>query len=162
MTDNEIIKALECCRNNAREDECKYCLSCPMAHCELDEDEELNCMDAVLKRAIDLINRQKAEIEKYRVNNNALKRAVEVLKKDLDNSNAEIERLTKANERFAEEFDAYYASVKCEAYKEFAERLCEGRVSNDPVVIAVKVELEEMTVTEKRMRGNEQKRALRP
>jgi hypothetical protein len=58
MTDNEIIKALECCRNNAREDECKYCLSCPMAHCELDEDEELNCMDAVLKRAIYLISRQ--------------------------------------------------------------------------------------------------------
>lgn len=26
--------------------------------------------------------------------------------------------------------------------REFAERLCEGRVSNDPVVIAVKVELE--------------------
>ena len=146
MTDNEIVKGLECCRNNAREDECKYCLSCPMAHCDLDEDEELNCLDAVYKRALDLINRQKAEIEKYRVNNNALKRAVEVLKKDLDNSNAEIERLTKANERFAEEFDAYYASVKCKAYKEFAERLCEGRVSNDPVVIAVKVELEEMTV----------------
>lgn len=29
--------------------------------------------------------------------------------------------------------------------KEFAERLCEGRVSNDPVVIAVKVELEMLT-----------------
>ena len=64
MTDNEIIKALECCRNNEREDECKYCLSCPMAHCELDEDEELNCLDAVLKRAIDLINRLEAEIER--------------------------------------------------------------------------------------------------
>ena len=63
MTDNEIIKALECCRNNEREDECKYCLSCPMAHCELDEDEELNCMDAVYKRALDLIKQQKAEIE---------------------------------------------------------------------------------------------------
>ena len=32
--------------------------------------------------------------------------------------------------------------LKSEAIKEFAERLCEGRVSNDPVVIAVKVELE--------------------
>jgi hypothetical protein len=28
--------------------------------------------------------------------------------------------------------------------REFAERLCEGRVSNDPVVIAVKVELKEL------------------
>jgi hypothetical protein len=29
--------------------------------------------------------------------------------------------------------------------KALAERLCEGRVSNDPVVIAVKVELSELT-----------------
>jgi hypothetical protein len=28
--------------------------------------------------------------------------------------------------------------------REFAERLCEDRVSNDPVVIAVKVELKEL------------------
>ena len=35
--------------------------------------------------------------------------------------------------------------IRHEAIKEFAERLCEGRVSNDPVVIAVKVELKEMT-----------------
>lgn len=31
--------------------------------------------------------------------------------------------------------------IKAEAVKEFAERLCKDRVSNDPVVIAVKVEL---------------------
>lgn len=35
--------------------------------------------------------------------------------------------------------DGYEAGVK-----EFAERLCEGRVSNDPVVIVVNVELKEM------------------
>lgn len=34
--------------------------------------------------------------------------------------------------------------LRAEAVKEFAERLCEDRVSNDPVVIAVKVELKEM------------------
>ena len=35
--------------------------------------------------------------------------------------------------------------AKSEAIKEFAERLCEGRVYNDPVVIAAKCLLKEMT-----------------
>lgn len=34
--------------------------------------------------------------------------------------------------------------AKAEAYKEFAERLCEDRVSNDPVVIAAKCLLKEL------------------
>ena len=62
----------------------------------------------------------------------------------INRQQAEIERLT-------EERDFYKApssllakgikQIKSEAIKEFAERLCEGRVSNDPVVIAVKTEL---------------------
>lgn len=32
--------------------------------------------------------------------------------------------------------------AKSEAIKEFAERLCKGRVENDPIVIAVKAELD--------------------
>lgn len=116
MTDNEIIKALE-------------------SASEWFKEHGRNTNTAIVgicDRAVDLINRQKAEIE----------------------------RLTKANERFAEEFDSYYAHVKSEAIKEFAERLCEGRVSNDPVVIAVKVELEEMTVnyeSSKQRNGDERK-----
>lgn len=102
MTDNEIIKELQ----SASE------------WFKIHGSNTNTAIIGICDRAVDLINRQKAEIE----------------------------RLTKANERFAEEFDAYYASVKCKAYKEFAERLCEGRVSNDPVVIAVKVELAEITV----------------
>lgn len=34
--------------------------------------------------------------------------------------------------------------IKAEAYKEFAERLCEGKVSNDKTVIEAKVLLKEM------------------
>lgn len=34
--------------------------------------------------------------------------------------------------------------IEYRAIKEFAERLCADRVSNDPVVIAVKAELKEM------------------
>lgn len=38
----------------------------------------------------------------------------------------------------------YRASIKSEAYKEFAERLCDGKVSNDKTVIELKVLLKEM------------------
>ena len=41
----------------------------------------------------------------------------------------------------ADEFE----KAKAEAVKSFAKRLCEGRVSNDPVAIAVQVELKEVT-----------------
>ena len=98
MTDNEIIKALELAREMEQEDVVIYCEDV----CTL----------------LDLINRQKAEIEK-------LKNTIDWT---LDQQPILVERAEK------------YA--RAEAVKEFAERLCEGRVSNDPVVIAVKVELE--------------------
>lgn len=69
--------------------------------------------------ALELINRQESEIER-------LKKEVSVAR------------------------DAYiaiqdrYEHTKTEAYKEFAERLCEGKVSNDKTVIEAKVLLKEM------------------
>lgn len=53
MTDNEIIKALECCSKNC----CNY------KEC-LYSDNELDCVETLTMDALDLINRQKAEIEK--------------------------------------------------------------------------------------------------
>ena len=56
MTDNEIIKALECLRGNAFDcGECPYC-SCYPAPCE----------QQVAKDALSLINRQKEEIERMK------------------------------------------------------------------------------------------------
>lgn len=57
MTDNEIIKALECCISGQPCKETK----CPFYKkgCEID-------IYAVEKYALDLINRQKAEIEKLK------------------------------------------------------------------------------------------------
>lgn len=48
MTDNEIIKALECCRDDT-------CVSCPICT-------EGLCNGGLHKNTLDLINRQKAEI----------------------------------------------------------------------------------------------------
>lgn len=94
-TDDEIVRALECCAR------CDDCLDCPYSK-QCDGVEHLT-------NAIDLIKRQQAEIEKQK------KKLQEIL--------------------------PIVAELKTEAIKEFAERLCEGRVSNDPVVITVKAEL---------------------
>ena len=53
MTDNEIIKALECCSKH------NCCNECPNFHtlCEGDS-------TVMVRKALDLINRQKAEIER--------------------------------------------------------------------------------------------------
>lgn len=54
MTDNEIIKALECCTKSDTNE--NYCDPCPYLH-------EKYCAAKISKDALDLINRQKAEIE---------------------------------------------------------------------------------------------------
>ena len=102
MTDNEIIKALECCTKGTTSDVCD---DCPLRTTDICTEEE----NGVLKLALDLINSQKAEIEALIAGQETLQR--------------------------------YISTAKAEAVKEFAERLCKDRVSNDPVVIAVKVEL---------------------
>lgn len=83
-----------------------------------------------------------------------LQEEFEVIESDIDNlinqQEADIERLQEEvrNKDSAmleifeiKRFFEQIASVK--SIKEFADRLCEGRLSNDPVVIAVKAELKE-------------------
>ena len=55
MTDNDIIKALECCRVGKREHDCK---KCPL-YCRVPA-----CMGHLTADALDLITRQKAEQER--------------------------------------------------------------------------------------------------
>ena len=89
MTDNEIIKAVECCIGNTK------CGECPMFRTP-------NCMNKVFDYALDLINRQKAEVEKL---DKARKKQAVFLEEErgqkyelinkLGKANAEIERLNK-------------------------------------------------------------------
>ena len=93
MTDNEIIKALKCCWNGE-------CNNCP---------NQSNCAEiSVFDSVIDLINRQKAEIER-------LISRVSVL--------AEIEKDYAL--KYGDDFDVSIVKKKInsEARKEFAERL---------------------------------------
>lgn len=56
MSDNEIIKALECCTNNNALDNCDTCPLCDYG----------NCQDTLIKYCSNTINRQKAEIERLK------------------------------------------------------------------------------------------------
>ena len=96
MKDNDIIQALKCCTGQNGED---ACVVCPFINTD-------NCMRNE-KLALDLINRQKAEIQKLQIDNkkltvnmNAFGAGMKRLAKDLKNA-------------------------KAEAIKEFAERLKE-------------------------------------
>lgn len=105
MTDKQIIEALNRCGHHT---ECCYCNSV----------EECGSKRNLVKNISDLINRQKAEIERLNEKYSRMKFNLEsVLAERADHT---------------------------EAVKEFAERLCDGRVANDPVIIAVKAELKEM------------------
>ncbi len=57
MTDNEIIKALECCTDDSNG--VTRCERCPYQTTDLDY-----CIDDLLEQALDLINRQQAKIER--------------------------------------------------------------------------------------------------
>ena len=88
MTDNEIIKALECCTTNGAS-----CKDCP-AFVKVDRS---NCKK-YFRGALDLINRQKAEIEDWKQKNKALRFSLDLCK-------------------------GWEERAKAEAYKEFAEKM---------------------------------------
>ena len=64
MTDNEIIKALECCKRPVGTGACK---DCPL-------DKDRPCTTTMIENALDLINRQKAEIERLQKDSERLKK----------------------------------------------------------------------------------------
>ena len=96
MTDNEIINALELCSA----DEC-WCDDCPYENLCTDTD--------ITKFALDLINRQKAEIER--------------LEQEKGQFEADVEMFT--------DIGKMYSELKAEAVKEFAEKLKEYVESYD-------------------------------
>ena len=97
MTDEKIVKALELCFNGD-----VRCGECPYAEKNSDY---LKCAEYVFKDALDLINRQKAEIERLR----------DLLHESTEDNNrwvCDCIQMQKDMEK-----------LKAEARKEFAERL---------------------------------------
>lgn len=86
MTDNEIIKALECCSHRIGNLQCEHCPAYSIAQM---------CIEDLMSDALDLINRQKAEIERLEQNINGI---------DIVSRN-------------------HIKAIRTQAIKEFAERL---------------------------------------
>ena len=108
MTDNEIIKALQCCANGDTDE----CQNCPYV-------EKYPYCDGPMERdVLDLINRQQAENERLKE-----KSTVVLLKP----RNAQFENLEHFETRqiSKEMLPAIVRRTKAEAYKEFAEKLHE-------------------------------------
>ena len=72
MTDNEIIKALECCMHSKSRIECEklQCPACKKQGCYFnnisEEDYPEGLIEGISISLLDLINRQKAEIERLK------------------------------------------------------------------------------------------------
>ena len=128
MTANEIIKALEVCVGIHND-----CDNCPLLEYSQATDE---CMTEAMSNALDLINRQKAEIERLQ---NALFKQEDTMQMIIKERDAEIESLKND---LAKEFTCFVGSPhkvescpffdeleneRAEAVKEFAERLKERR-----------------------------------
>ena len=104
-------------------------------------DNEIISIDEAIEHCYEVANRKCDDCGKEHLQ---LAKWLEELKESRETINrqkAEIERLRKQLKEGIDLSDSVVKIFKVEAIKEFAERLCEGRVSNDPVVIAVKAEL---------------------
>lgn len=98
MTDNEIIKALECCG-----DPHSVCAECPIK-------DDHGCNEQLANYALDIINRQQAEIEKLESAN--------------DEKFSQWYMLTeKTKQHYADLYNEAKDILKAEAIKEFAKRL---------------------------------------
>lgn len=116
MTDEQIIRALEICANDG---DCKDCAINPH------KGNYGYCTSLALKAALDLINRQKAEIENY-----------SITEKDLRYRNKEFEKANKKQAEYIGELESElraYTEIRAKAIKEFAERLKEKIDDSDVV-----------------------------
>lgn len=115
MTDNEIIKALECCISNYK---CRECHYKPKEHTK----STLGCSLEVVKYALDLINSQKEQIKK-------LENIERLATKTIEKQEAEIERLQEHIKHTNNVVKQVVEDTKTEAIKEFWGKLITKRIA---------------------------------
>ena len=98
MTDNEIIKALECCEGD---DGISYCNKCSLYEYD-------NCIHYISQKAREVINRQKAEIDELNHDVEVLYRVKEQLKDMYKTAKSE------AYKEFAERLKEMPSVINCE------------------------------------------------
>ena len=121
MTDNEVIKALECCGVES-------CLGCPYhGKCHLG--------NPMIRDALDLITRQQEEIENLKVENQSLRSAANSLKMHYEEAQAEIDKLNAENmltmaERNAFDTSFYELLKQLKTAKSESVKECLAKVKN--------------------------------
>ena len=118
MNDNDVIKALECCKSVVGN-----CINCPYEVNDCFSEDGTNLL---IRDALDLINRRNEEINALTVELQAMRGAANSYKMHYENAQAEIEKLQIRNKTLAaitKNYDWKFANAKSEAIKEFAERL---------------------------------------
>ena len=121
MTDNEIIKALECCGFEYG----NPCSVCP----KYEKDNDF-CQEELHNYALDLINRQQAEIERLKIENQSLRSAANSCKLHYNEARAEAvkefvenvtyckycknyELMTSNNQHFCNRYGGYVKETDC-------------------------------------------------
>ena len=107
MNDNEILKALECCGQPVPK-----CNECPVS----EYNRHPCCCDAVKRKAIEVINRQKAEIESLEMDIKQLKSDNIMAEQNFENIKelyeAEKEKVEKAKQKLVEHFKTQKMSLE--------------------------------------------------
>lgn len=115
LTDEEIIRNYE------------WCIGCTSDRCrECTMDEESFCEEELQDLVLDVINRQRAEIENAKAKIKICAEVIERQEAEIDNLNKQMEWLTGYNGNLINANTALSEEIllaKTEAYKELAERL---------------------------------------
>ena len=114
MTDNEITKALKCCGRKHNEKNDTHCKECHFKS-------YLPCVAFLCDRTIDLINRQKAEIERLNEKYSRMKFNLESLLAERADHTEAIKEFSSRIERVLSLHPAqakYYYEIKKEYIKE--------------------------------------------
>ena len=115
FTDEEIVRNYE------------WCIGCTSDRCrECTMDEQGFCEEELQDLVLDLINRQKSEIERLKTENKIYIDANQVIGYQRDQRDKEIDELQKQ----IDGLDVRENKIKSEAYKEFAERLKKETLSD--------------------------------
>lgn len=109
FTDEEVIRALECCNRNGS------CSKCPYDRARFEY--ETDCASEMTADALDLINRQRGEIERMEEKNIENERFLNV--RVMESVNA----VSEAHRKYERALEECIKSTKAEAVKEFADRL---------------------------------------
>lgn len=112
MTDNEIIKALEHCTSSTTSEACN---GCPLFSTTVCTEME----NGLMIYALNLINRQKADIEEWKTTAEKWYGEYHTTKEELKKS----KMYENSAHKLAEEYIAKNHTIKAETIKEFAERL---------------------------------------